>query len=114
MDDGRRAHPSNPEPEPHLAWCRRVYALADGSEWVDPFDCQEDYAGPRCDDFARIETLVTEGAPRFLLPYLFQAMVDIAGEDWARHSLVWTLRLDDFTRRTAFTADAPTSRAARN
>jgi hypothetical protein len=109
MDESGRAHSAGQESEPHLEWCRRSYALADGSTWHDPFDCQDDYRGPRAEDFAHVETLLAEGAPRFLWPYLYRALVDIAGPDWARHALVWTLRLDDFAHRAAFLTDTSAS-----
>ena len=103
MDEGSAAR-SGQESEPHLDWCRRSYVLADGSTWQDPFDCHDDYAGPDAQDYRDIESLLMEGAPHFLLPYLFRAVVDIGGEDWARHSLAWTLRLDSFATRAAFVA----------
>ncbi len=109
MDESGRAHGADQESEPHLEWCRRSYALADGSTWHDPFDCHDDYQGPRAEDFAHVETLLAEGAPRFLWPYLYRALVDIAGPDWARHALVWTVRLDDFAIRAPFLACTPTS-----
>ena len=112
MDKGSPARDGQ-ESEPHLDWCRRSYVLADGSTWQDPYDCHEDYAGPDAQDYCDIESLLMEGAPQSLLPYLYRAMADIAGEDWARHSLVWTLRLDTFAGRTAFVASA-TAPYARN
>ena len=111
MDERSRAHRGGNDSEPHLDWCRRSYELADGSTWQDPFDCQQDYVGPREEDFAAIEGLMMDGAPRFLVPYLYRALVDIAGEDWARHSLVWTLRLDDFARHATFSDEVPVSPA---
>ena len=109
MDESSRANNIDNDAEPHLEWCRRSYELADGSTWKDPFDCQEEYAGPGSRDYADIECLLMEGVPDVLAQYLYQAMVDIAGEDWARHSLAWTLGVDDFATRTAFVIGAPTS-----